>query len=205
MDIFKDKKFEEMDWVSQACEPYIDPRNEILAKLPDELNIDLETMIINPLAASGHINISRDDIVRTMMQTANINYRRIAYDHREQIRDCFDFTVELENGHNDIVVDLETKTITGGTIRFVKVKQFFDNKESAALIGKDGISHLRHKIQQERKYITGANANEILELLGDFTTIRDRSIKRKTDTIISHMKEIMLENKWNIRDIELSN
>lgn len=197
MNIFKDKVYEEMDWLEKACVPTVCELNDVLSIMPNCIYLTYEDMVKYGLRY-GPSSIEVRDILGNKNFDGKEEYAKLRYHYRDKINKCFNLVVE-----GDLVLNLEHETLTGGEIKLVKIKELFNDKEIDSLIGKEGLSdniyNLRHRdVCKDR-------LNEMLELLGLYEARRNRSTKQKVYALVERMKEIMNSNEWDIRDVNLSN
>ena len=193
MSIFEDKVYQDMDWLEKVCEPIVCNLNDILNQLPDTINIDYGTIINYACNSYGPSSMSASSIIEIRPEL-----KPLSYSDKKRVIACFDLTSEGEP-----TLDLEKRTLTGGTVSVVKIKQVFDEKEIRELIGAEGYdNHLRNINHDDT---TTERLNEILELLGMHEARRNRSSRQKMDAFKERMREIMKNNEWDIRDVALSN
>lgn len=195
MGVFDDKKFEELDWISQATEPMDSQLNDVLATLPDELEItfDLYTKF---LENSYNFTLNIDKVVNYLANEAKIH---LSWGNRSAITALFKFEVE----GNEIELDFESKEIRGGTIRLVKLATTMDEKVLEGLLGKEGCDSISNM------NITPENisrCNDIMELLGNCKDgLKTRSTYKKRTLLSRRMKLLFKDNEWKIKDTELAN
>lgn len=192
MKLFEDQVYEGMDWLEAACQPIHDNLNEVLAKLPDSIEVTPEILLRWGSPTSIYVRDAISSIRETVELTEGLSYRDI-----DLINDCYEFKSE---GHPIFLAD--EGIIKGGSIMLVKVKHGFDEKETEQRlfsVSKDVINRIRHR---------GASLpalNEMTELLGLEEARKSRSKKDKVEAIKKEMLDIMSKNRWMIRDMELSN
>ena len=196
MNIFKDEVYEKMDWLEKACVPVICKLNDVLNSLPDEIVLDYDFIVKEGFRyGPGRIEV---DCVLNNAETYHHLLKKLPYDDKSRIYKCFDLKIE-----GSPVLNLLEHTLKGGTIKLVKTKEAFEEKEIQALIGEQGIRNHLNNI--DHKDVPVERLNEILELLGLHEARRNRSSKQKLDSLVERMREIMTKNEWDIRDVELSN
>ncbi len=193
MGVFDDKKFEELDWISQATEPIDSELNEILAVIPDELEIDFK-LYKEMVGDSYSMDLSADRIISYLASKAG---KYLSYQQRDVIRPCFEIQMDRE-----VDMDFENEVITG-MIKFVKVQSTMDEKVLEGLLGREGIDAIGSM------YFHGAGlgrANEIMELLGGCEKgLRTRSERNKRAIIRQRLVVLFKNNEWKIKDTELAN
>lgn len=197
MGVFDDKKFEELDWISQATEPMDSELNVILGKLPEELDIDLP--LLRKVIGDNYsfdLDISRV-ISHLMSEHAPGHY--LDWNTRHLVTDCFEFQVDP-----DIVVNFEDNTMSGA-IKLIKIQNTMDEKVLENILGRSGIDRLGSM------YIPADNggpsrANEVLEILGKCEKgMSTRSLRKKQMFMKQRLAQIMKGNEWKIKDTELAN
>ena len=196
MSVFADKKFEELDWISQATEPIDSKLNEILGELPDEVVIDFK-LYKQMIGDSYSFDLSLDRCISFSIYNSTSS-QSLTWEQRDAIRPCFKFESE-----GDPIINFENQEITGGTIKMVKIQSTMDEKVLESLLGREGI------MQVNSMFFSGpgiSRANEIMELLGGCESgLKTRSERRKRVTIKSRLIKLFKENEWKIKDTELAN
>ena len=137
MGVFDDKKFEELDWISQATEPIDSELNEYLGKLPDKVDIDFATYVAM-IGDSYSLDLSIDRAISYIINKY-CDGVSLSWDQREEFAKCFAF--ELEGSNIDI--DFESQVLVGGSIALVKLSQTMDEKSLEKMLGREGIMAVR--------------------------------------------------------------
>lgn len=196
MGVFDDKKFEELDWVSQAIEPIDSEMNEYLGKLPDEVSIDFETYI-KMIGDSYGADVSLDRAVEHLMQKHCSNCQ-LSWDQKDELVKCFAFEMSGEP-----IINFVDKTISGGELKLIKTASTLDEKVLEKLLGREGIQAVRNNYMPEDGI---GRANEIMEILGGCEGgLRTRSIRRKRAALHDRLVKLFKDNEWNIKDTTLAN
>jgi hypothetical protein len=191
MSIFKDKVYDDMDWLEKACVPIVCELNDVLNNLPDTITLTYQ-QVVQFGCNYGPSSIEVDNIIGTMID------RKLDHPDKKRIYDCFDIVVEGEP-----ILNLEDESLINGCVKVIKIKEAFEEKEIEGLIGRRGIDEFLRNI--DHRDVETERANEILELLGLAEARRSRSGRQKIDAIKAEIENIMAENKWDIRDMGLSN
>jgi hypothetical protein len=191
MSVFTDKKFDELDWVSQAIEPMDSELNNILASLPDLLDIDFQMFI--KILYNYRTSMSVESVVFFLVG------KNLGWMHRDVLAKCFKLQIETTS---EVFLNFETRTIENGTVRLIKIIHTIDERDLENILGQNGLDCLSgirvHKDNFSR-------ANEILELLGKCEIgLRTKSEGRKRSVLISRMREIFKTNEWKIKDTRLA-
>ena len=195
MGVFDDKKFEELDWISQATEPMDSELNIILGKLPEELEIDLP-LLRKMIGDNYNFNLEISRTIQHLVRDYAPDHQ-LGWNERHLVEECFEFQVD-----DDIIVDFEKNTMSG-SIKLLKIKNTMDEKVLEGILGKQGIERLGQMyIPQEGI----GRANEVMEILGKCDEgTRTRSLRKKQMVIRQRLALLMKANEWKIKDTELAN
>jgi hypothetical protein len=198
MSVFQDKKFEELDYVSQLIEPIDSQLNVLLGKLPDEFIIDAPT-IFHMMKARGSTYINKSSILDYLIGKFNlIELVQSMRTTRDAIEDCF----ELEVNEN-IIVDFDEKSLSK-PIKFIKIVQNLDDRFLEKILGQEGLHSVYAccSINMSNYH----RVNEIMEMLGGCDSgFKTKSYKKKRSIILHRLETIFKKNEWNIKDTELAN
>jgi hypothetical protein len=198
MGVFDDKKFEELDWISQATEPIDSQMNEILGKVPETFNIDFKTY--QDLTEGAYsIDISLSKVISFV--TNKFAYgSNISYQQRSALEQCF----QLEFSTDEIILDFERQMIYGGEITLVKLNSTMDEKVLEGMLGGEGIDALSYLALRNNGALS--RMNEVMELLGKCEAgLKTRSERRKRHTLLNRLRTLFKTNEWKIKDTELAN
>lgn len=194
MGIFDDKQYDEMDWISKAIEPTLSPLNDMLSKIPDETSFTPQ-QVLRASTSGYRVGAELQHFLLQVCQQSGLKLSTWDDDFKKLI-ECFNLTLD-----KPIIVNFENNTAEGGTLKLIKTKKMFEEKELEQMLGRKGIElFLRMNLDK----IELARANEIGELLGNITILQKRSVRQKVNEIISTMRLQFQENKWNIKNIELA-
>jgi hypothetical protein len=197
MGVFDDKKFDELDWLSQATEPIESKLNEILSLLPEEIVVDYN-LISRSMSGTYWGNFIS---VRRLISACSALYSTFgytSYKEEEMLSTCF--TLEMEQG---CIINFEKGTLTGN-ILIKKIKHTFEDKDLLTIFGVQGLEQVRNMSIISPEQI--ARANEIMDLLGKCEDgLRSKSPRTKRTHITARMRGIMSENEWKIKNVELAN
>lgn len=196
MGIFDDKKFEQLDWMTQVTETIDSELNGLLARLPDEKTFNMKSLL-SSLDNSYSLSISLSSIVRNLIDDLVAN-NNLNYDEMNTIISCFEF-----QGSPEVEIDLENMTMTG-ELKLVKIRQTVEDQDLQKLMGSKGLHDMNYASGLNEHMI--GRANEILELLEvGKENMRGRGIRKKMYTMRQRLKTIFTTNEWRIRDMELAN
>lgn len=197
MGVFDDKKFDELDWISQATEPIDSELNEVLGLLPEETIIDFN-MFKTMLGDNYGLELTIDRMVSYLVQK-HVSGRYLTWQERNIINPLF----KLEMS-DDIDLNFENKTITG-EIKLIKTSSTLDEKVLEGMLGREGIDQL-NSIYVDDMSAGMSRANEVMEILGGCDDgLRTRSIRKKVHAIRSRLVKLFKNNEWKIKDTELAN
>lgn len=197
MSLFQDKKFEELDWLSQITETIESDINTILAAMPDEIQLTYED--VAEIFTDGYCSTRRltadkflKNILRRTCTAKDIN---LPYEDENNIVSCFSFEVA-----DNTIFNVEDQTLTGA-ISLVKHKFTFDEEFLQKGMGKDAEFLYWTKISR-----SPSRAREIARLL-DVNVSQEilRSNRRLGSFITNTMRRILATNEWRIRSTDLAN
>ena len=195
MGVFDDKKFEQLDWMTQVTETIDSELNGLLARLPDEKIFDAETLL-SVLDHHYSLSISSGNLVRKMISDLRDENINLSSDEMGRIEECFAF-----QGSETVRIDFEAKTMIG-ELCLVKVTKTIEDEDLQKMMGSKGLNALRHGIYSEDAC---ARANEILELIdAPRDAMRTRTIRKKVRAVHDRLKTVFLNNEWRIRDMDLA-
>jgi hypothetical protein len=195
MSIFNDKKYEGMDWLSQATEPIQARVSEVLEQLPEHFTFTYDNIL--SLITRGHMSFDKRNLIDSLISSISIKDFS-TYKEKELIYNAFEVKYDEQ-----LSINFETGVLEGN-ITLVKVKATFDDKELRSIMGHAGIERIQRLNFQESDRMT--RTNEILELLGKCEAfVKGKSQRNKRSGMIHRLTEIFTCDDWKIRDVELSN
>ena len=194
MGVFDDKKFEQLDWMTQMTETIDSSLNELLARLPERTEIDSKTLL-NQLGSS-YLTLSISSVVREL--TKNHIKSNLSYDEQQTIDNCFKFETDGE-----IELNAETQSVSG-KIYLVKVVPTLADEDLQGMMGAKGIEAVGNLTRNCA--LNFDRLNEILDILGNCAeAMRCKSGKKKVRAIQDRLRKVFSTNEWRIRDMDLSN
>lgn len=194
MSIFEDKEYAKMDWLTQAVEPIISSLNDKLIALPSEFVLTYNDVVRLAFSGYNDLRINEADLVAHCFRKNNLNTK----DLPKEITEVYKLQLE-----GIPIVDMTGNGLSGGTIRIVKTKDHFEEKDLLKMMGREGFAKLH---TMDTRNMDVARPNEILELLGGMeNALKSKSVGSKCQAIAAEYDKIMQENRWNIRNVDLSN
>lgn len=195
MGVFDDKKFDGLDWISQATEPIDSHLNVLLGVLPEVIKIDFK--MYNRMSDGYGLDISINEAIQFAVNNCG---HSVTHQQLSALEKCFKFEFTEE----EMTLDFENKTIVGGEITLVKLNSTMDDKVLESLLGREGIDSLNYGMFNGPQCLS--RANEIMELLGKCEDgLRTRSDRRKRVEIVKRLQILFKNNEWKIKDTELAN
>lgn len=203
MSVFVDKRYEELDWISQATEPVESPLNDLLSELPDEFLISDADTYLKAVGESWGMNINRSRVVSYMINKfAPRRLNDLSWAERESL--FANFELELIG---EPLLNFETGKMDGGEIRLFKTSFSIDQDKLKAIMGEKGLRMVRDAHNStESLYVS--RCNEILQLIGTkdaLSGLRTRSKKSKRIVLYRCLEKLLKDNEWNIKSADLAN
>jgi hypothetical protein len=196
MGVFDDKKFEQLDWMTQITEIIESELNGLLARLPDRIEYSARR-VGKAVGTYGHFSISIDSVIRELLREHGSN---LAWDEEHKIIDCFQW---------ETTPDIEYNAATGeltGSIALIKTVPTLSDEDLQKMMGLKGIDKVRCLNLGDAAEWNLERINEILDVLSNCEgEKRNRSYRKKMNRIEQRLREIFNTNEWRIRDMELAN
>lgn len=197
MGVFDDKKFEQLDWMTQITETIESELNGLLARLPDRIEFSSE-QVGECMGSWSHFSIQIDSVIRDIIHR-DLTYD-LTYDEEKKIVQCFKWEASPT-----LEYDAEIGKLTG-KIALVKAVPTLSDEELQAFMGEKGVDDVRSLDCGDAENWNLERINEILDVLGKCDDEkRNRSYRKKMRRIELRLKEIFSTNEWRIRDMELAN
>lgn len=191
MSFFKDKEWENMDWLNRAVEPYVFSLNDDLAKIPSSVEITFNDVFSSAINGSS---LSILDMVKNLSKNANItspHFISLVRDFGEQ--ELFGFVVEP-----DTQIDLLEEKLNG-SITFVKKVESISEEMILQFLPK-----IVYRYQVSPSRSQASFVNEVMDILDCKESRSSYSTRKKSYALMDHLNNIYRENKWNIRNVDLS-
>jgi hypothetical protein len=192
MGVFDDKKFESLDWISQATEPIDSRLNEVLGKIPDEITVDFD-LYYKSIGNGYSYDLSVSCIVQDLCK--NLGYK-LSYNELAYLFKNFELSAS-----DNVIFDFEQKKIIG-EVKLIKINNTMDEKVLESMLGHEGISNF------DMCYLPHdslTRLNEVLELLQAKEGLATRSLRKKKVAVSRRLKALFKTNEWKIKDTELAN
>lgn len=191
MGIFDDQKYENMDWLSQTVEPYEWSLNEYLSKLPEQWEFKYDKIV--EVLFKGHWkkdHIAKSDIVFDMLKNTEY-YDLLSQQPLNLINNSYDLCC-------DNLVDLNLEEQTGPVLYIKKNKPMISDKEM--------IDYVKQQVRGilDINYTQVCLLNEICDTVDAPKEYKStRNLKRKREILIKRVQQIIDEDIWRIRNIDL--
>lgn len=203
MSVFVDKRYEELDWISQATEPVESPLNDLLGELPDEFLVSDTDTYLKIVGESWSMNFGKSRITNYLMNLiAHDKFKDLSWTERESIYGNFELDIVGEP-----ILNFETNTIEGGEIRLLKTNFSIDQDKLKAIMGEKGLRMVRDVyVSNESLYLS--RSNEVLQLIGTKDALgglKTRSRKSKRIALYRSLELLLKSNEWNIKSADLAN
>ncbi len=193
MGVFDDKRYDQLDWVSQAVQPIETPLSALLEKLPESTRIDFELIT----GADSQGNLNRDSLVESMLRRFNRGHE-FTWKERDLMFNCF----ELDMRSEELILNLEDQTLTG-ELFLIKTKFTLDEDQIKKVMGEYG----RDQLNRMNAYnMNVQRAHEMLDLLEKSeAAMASRSNKVKKQAMMNRIQQIFQDNEWRIKNTDLAN
>jgi hypothetical protein len=196
MGVFDDKKFEQLDWMTQITETIESELNGLLARLPDQ--IELNAAALADHVSGEYFSIEIDSVIRHLMLSVPGGLT-LSQNEEQKLVDCFKFegspTIEFNAGTGELA----------GSIVLVKSIPTLSDEELQTFMGLKGINEIGSMDIGEAENWNLERMNEILDVLGDCDADkRNRSFRKKLRRIEKRLMAIFSNNEWRVRDMELA-
>jgi len=189
MSIFDDKVFNELDFMSQAVEPYEFPPNAILASMEDQYEVPVELMLTRASGSDISPWIRDDKLMRLIGTTAGLT------DEQQNIlQQCY--TIILDE--SQCVLDLENDIYPR-----ITVNKKYDQFSHADMLQHIYVAcdNIFSTIQQDDNF---SRINEVLDILdANPKKISSRSWRKKRTELGMRWHSIINDDEWKLRDARM--
>jgi len=129
MSIFVDKKFDQMDWISQAVEPYEVHVNSVLSKLPNYIVV--KPADIRSTGRGTSLQINKESVLNDALKQLNIDEKwpNLSWDERHLIYDSFAFDLI-----DSMEIDFRLSSTDIPIIKLNKIKFCLEEEQARQII-----------------------------------------------------------------------
>lgn len=197
MGTLRDEVYEKLDYLSQLTEVVIGPQNEVLAAIPDRMELTVEQVWQGRIPTYSRVNSYELNLSNILLGFVPKKHHSVVL----SLIDCFEFDVSP-----DFQLNMDTKTMQG-TIAIVKKQQQIDEKRVLKLAVDSALGMLNNyewpnKRLRERA-ITVMNTLEEGKGHEWAKGHEGRVSGAACREIQNLLKDVILENKWRVRDAEV--
>jgi len=194
MGTLRDEVYEKLDYLSQLTEIVVSPQNEILGRLPDELELTFEQikrMKSNTWSRSPSYELSLYGILSNLVSSKDYFYLNDIIPH---------FALKASD---DLELDFTQGTMVG-TIRLIKVNSQIEEKRLLEIAVNNAQRALNSYTWSSKnlrdRIITVLNTLEPGHGITWGQSFTGRVSSMGCDEIRELLSDVILENKWRIRD-----
>lgn len=197
MGTLRDKAYEELDYLSQLTEVVVSPHNEILARVPDRVELTFDMLNKCKSRTWGHLNSYEITTYQVLLQLLTPADTRYLGDIREQ------FVLEASD---NFAVDFENRIVTGSAA-LVKISQQMDEKKLLGLAVDKARAQLGYYSwpakRLREKLVTVMNLIEPNHGTEWIKAQQGRIAYAGEIELSKLLEAAILENKWRIRDANI--
>jgi len=200
--VYRDMSESEEGWLELAIEPFRFELNNIIAMLPEQVELNFEFLRKWFLEHFDDMYITskyRVDIVEELVKTT-LN-KTLTRHEINTVASIFELKVS-----KDTVLNLVDNTLSA-PIFLVKTKDQFDEQETLQLVSELAIRHIdihsNYKNNTPRHSAIISRQNHIMDLIDAKNERNSRSLSKKTYDICETMRKIIKEDLWRLRDAQL--
>lgn len=188
IDLFKDREYEDMEWLNKAIEPFIFPFNEVLASLKDVYEVPYDVIYKHFLIDDNYTL----DIEKLVMLANDIDISLSDIYFIDKV-----FEIHIAYG---TTLDITNKKIIG-SVNLVKTVSHIDDEQLKQIFSDKVYSTINSVTRKNETNIH--RLNEVMDLINCINDRSSRSQKYKLRSISSRYKEIIANDEWKIRDTTL--
>jgi hypothetical protein len=171
-------------------EPYIFPPNDVMANIPDRFEITYEVLL--DILKKGHsFQVGINELMEYLVTPSS---PQISSEDKYLLRNFFEVKIPP-----DLVVNFREGTMNG-VIEFVKKKPQLDDEDIKAHVAYCATYALSGSAFPKDAL---PRINEIMDLLNCSDYRSSRSVHYKMDALKTALKNIILEDKWRVRNTQL--
>jgi len=217
MSIFIDKRFEQLDWISKAVEPVECSLNEILAYLPEEIEITPQQILF--LLRNSRHELPISEVIEKHIRPEHINQVSRGYDksiiaksYKIQFKEKQEASIyedlgddeDRHDGPEKLLLKLDTESqIMSSRIFLKKISIGLSETEVKQIFGKKGYDSIC-RINYYRENLE--RIKEVIEMLGPVPGIeqeKTNSARKKFQHLRRLYNAIAAQNTFNIKSVDL--
>jgi hypothetical protein len=191
VNLFRDKEYEDLDWLNKAVESFVCPLNDKMAQFPDVYEFNYNDILV--LHKDTIYDINSSDMIRYIAAQCSID---INYEEINMLLPYFEVTM---GGRGPAELDFEAGTLSH-TIPFFKKKPQLEDEDILLLMAQQAYAQIR-RINYNANI---GRLNEIMDLIGCTTDRKSRSVSYKIQAISSCFRDIITTDKWRLRNVDLA-
>lgn len=186
IDLFRDKEYEGFDWLNKAVEPTLFQVNEKFTQLPMETAFSIDELMNKAYGGA----VEKDTLIKMACDAAGVDMNsnelyttKVFFEIKAPYNEVFSF--------KDVPTDK--------TILLIKTKQTLDENDVKTIVAEECyniIGGIWRKADIGRM-------NEVLDIVGHMEAKRGRSVNSKRSELVSAFTNIIKEDKWRVRDMDL--
>lgn len=197
-DFFADKKYQQMDWISQAVSPWEYEQALKFAAIPEVIEVTPELLVPHLEDALSYRQLSATTIINKVMQW---DAQTTIFSGDNCLPDGNDlFSIEIQPGTN---FDMATMCFDQ-PVYIRKMKAAFDDedcKNTAARWMREEIAYNMNGYSGQPEL--AKRAGEILDLL-NINVGGARSLSKRRHAIKEAVYKAVMEDVWRVRNMELA-
>ena len=190
----RDEAYEKLDYLSQLTEIVVSPQNEVLGRLPDQLELNFDYIKQHKNRTYGYrpgYELSLREVLAGLLDTKDLKYLEDIVQHFQ-----FETSDELE-------IDFNDNTLTG-TLRLIKVNKQIEEKKLLEMAVGKSCSELNHW-----NWSTKSLRDRLITVINTLEPGRGTTWAQGASGKMSYsgqtevktiLTDLILENKWRIRD-----
>lgn len=191
IDLFKDSEYEGFDWLNRAIEPTLFSLADKFTEIPSKIELSIPEAIA---MANGHHWNPEITAQSVIFDRAGIN---IDINDMSFLKEF----LGIDLGEKELIVDLRDIPADKIIVAYKIVDTLSEDVQRRLALKK--ISGIFNNYRYARNVDIG-RLNEIMDILGCEDNRRSRSSGTKLNSIYTCYENIILEDKWRIRNLDLA-
>lgn len=196
MGTFRDEAYENLDEFSQMVEVVVGPQNEILANLPEKIDLNFDLIMkFKARRWAGGFELSKANILSRYLTIEGSSQ------NLSEIEKAFEFELS-----EDFEIDMDTRTMIG-TLSLVKKVNQLDEREVLKFAVEQACRNIdRHRWPAKRLRDRAMTVLNTLDPgVGDEWA---KTLDSKKNYVISNkikdvLKDVIMDNKWRVREANI--